>query len=298
MNAPGAVAANFINVGMYKVRLHLGKMFLLAVMAGAFIALAGLGAATASCMVSSLSVAKLVGACVFPAGLTMVLLAGSELFTGNCLLIIPLLSRKIMIAGMLRNWLVVYIGNFIGSILVAMIAVYSHQLGLFSDTLVLTTMQTAAAKCSMGIGDAFLRGIACNFLVCIAVWIAFAATDVVGKIAGLYLPIMLFVVSGFEHSIANMYYGPVGVLAKGVPQYAQIATQAGLDLSVLSWGNFFIHNLIPVTIGNVIGGVLVGAVYWYCYLKDKKEQEKKDLEKRDEIFAAKYHTYGYIEHQK
>ena len=265
MNTPAGVAANYLNLGMYKVRLHFWKMLLLAVLAGAFIALAGVGASSA----------KLISACVFPAGLTMVLLAGSELFTGNCLLIIPLLSKTVRLRGVLRNWIVVYCGNFLGAVLVAALAVYSHQLSNFSDTLAVSALSTAAAKCALTFGDAFLRGIACNCLVCIAVWISFAATDAIGKIAGLYFPILLFVVSGFEHSVANMFYVPVGILAKGIPEYAQAAAKAGVDLSGLSWQSFLQGNLLPVTLGNIVGGLAVGVIYWYCYLKDKKEQERK-----------------------
>ena len=271
MNTPAVVAENYISVGIGKVRLHSGKMFLLAVMAGAFIALAGIGSAAASCQVTVPSVAKLITACVFPGGLMMVLLAGSELFTGNCLLVIPLLSKKIKILEMLRNWGIVYAGNFVGAILVAALTVFSHQLSSFSGAMAMSALNTAIAKCSLTFGDAFLRGIACNFLVCIAVWISFAAKDVVGKIVGLYFPILLFVISGFEHSIANMFYGPVGILAKSVPEYAQLAADAGVDISVLTWGNFLTQNLLPVTLGNIIGGLLVGTVYWCCYLNGKEE---------------------------
>ncbi len=271
MNTPAVVAENYISVGIGKVRLHSGKMFLFAVMAGAFIALAGIGSAAASCQVTVPSVAKLITACVFPGGLMMVLLAGSELFTGNCLLVIPLLSKKIRILEMLRNWGIVYAGNFVGALLVAALAVFSHQLSSFSGAMAMSALNTAIAKCSLTFGDAFLRGIACNFLVCIAVWISFAAKDVVGKIVGLYFPILLFVISGFEHSIANMFYGPVGILAKSVPEYAQLAADAGVDISVLTWGNFLTQNLLPVTLGNIIGGLLVGTVYWCCYLNGKEE---------------------------
>lgn len=274
MNTPAVIAENYIGMGIGKVNLCVWKMFLLAVMAGTFIALAGLGSAAASCQVAVPSTAKLITACVFPGGLMMVILAGSELFTGNCLLVIPLLSRKIRMMQMLRSWVVVYIGNFIGAILVAAIAVFSHQLSIFSGAMAISALGTAVAKCSLTFGDAFLRGIACNFLVCIAVWISFAARDVVGKIVGLYFPIFLFVLSGFEHSVANMFYGPVGILAKGVPEYAQLAADAGVDLSVLTWGNFLVGNLLPVTLGNVVGGLLVGIVYWLCYLCGKEERKE------------------------
>ena len=276
MNTPAGVAANYLNTGVYKVRLHFWKMLLLAIMAGAFIALAGVGASTASCLVEGPSAAKLVSACVFPGGLAMVVLAGAELFTGNSLLVIPLLSRKVRFSGVLRSWAVVYLGNLIGALAVAALAVYSHQLGQFSGTLAASAMSTAAAKCSLTFGDAFLRGMACNFLVCIAVWITMSATSVIGKVSGLYFPILLFVVSGFEHSIANMYYIPVALFAKGVPAYVQAAAAAGVDVSGLTWGAFLGGNLLPVTLGNLAGGLLVGTVYWYCYLKDKKDQERRE----------------------
>ena len=276
MNTHAGVAANYLNTGVYKVRLHFWKMLLLAIMAGAFIALAGVGASTASCLVEGPSAAKLVSACVFPGGLAMVVLAGAELFTGNSLLVIPLLSRKVRFSGVLRSWAVVYLGNLIGALAVAALAVYSHQLGQFSGALAASAMSTAAAKCSLTFGDAFLRGMACNFLVCIAVWITMSATSVIGKVSGLYFPILLFVVSGFEHSVANMYYIPVALFAKGVPAYVQAAAAAGVDVSGLTWGAFLGGNLLPVTLGNLAGGLLVGTVYWYCYLKDKKDQERRE----------------------
>ena len=275
MNTPAGVASNYIDAGIHKTRLRFRKMLLLSILAGAFIALAGVGASTASSMVDNPSLAKLVGACVFPGGLAMVVLAGSELFTGNCLLIIPLLSKKVAAPLVLRNWVVVYCGNFIGSLLVAALSVYSHQAGQFSGALVVSMFSTAITKCSLTFGDAFLRGIACNFLVCIAVWISFAATDTIGKLAGLYFPILLFVVSGFEHSIANMFYIPVALFAKGVPAYAEAAAQSGLDLSALTWGHFLAGNLLPVTLGNIVGGLAVGIIYWYCYVKEKRELESR-----------------------
>ena len=271
MNTPAEVAVNYLKVGVGKVELKVVKMFLLSLMAGAFIALAGVAAASASATVAAPSIAKLVSALIFPAGLMMVVLAGSELFTGNCLLVMPLLSKKIRMMQMLRSWVIVYIGNFVGSILVAATMAYSHQLSAFSGSLLTSTFTTAIAKCSLTFGDAFLKGIACNFLVCIAVWITMSAKTVVGKIVGLYFPIMAFVVSGFEHSIANMFYGPVGLIAKGMPEYASAALEAGIDLSGLSWGGFLVHNLVPVTLGNIVGGVIVGVVYWCVYVQGKKE---------------------------
>ena len=273
MNSPAEVAKNYIGIGKGKVNTPIGKMFVLAILAGAFIAFAGVAATTVSVSVEAASLAKFIGACVFPGGLAMVLLAGSELFTGNCLLAIPLFEREITIGGMLKNWIVVYIGNLIGGIIVAMICVGGHQAGLFSNGLATSMISTAVAKTSMTWGDAFIKGIACNFLVCIAVWIAFSAKQVHGKLIGLFFPIMMFVLCGFEHSVANMYYIMVGLFAKLVPDYADAATAAGVDFSNLTWGSMFTANLIPVTIGNIVGGfVCVGMAYWFVYLRGAKKE--------------------------
>lgn len=265
---PAEVAKNYIAAGKAKVGTPISKMFLLAVLAGAFIAMGGVGATTVAVSVPLASVGKFAGACVFPGGLTMVLLAGSELFTGNTLLVIPLLQKEITPAEMLKNWGVVYLGNLAGGLLVGALVVFSHQPDLFGKQMAVSVISTAAAKCSLSFGDAVIRGILCNFLVCIAVWISFAAKDVAGKIMGLFFPIMMFVLCGFEHSIANMYYIGAGIFAKGIPEYGQAAAQAGVDMEVVTWGNFLGGNLLPVTIGNIIGGALcVGCVYWYVYLK-------------------------------
>ena len=271
MNSPAEVAKNYVNIGKGKVNTPIAKMFVLAIMAGAFIALAGVGSGAASCVIENASAAKFVGACVFPGGLAMVLLAGSELFTGNNLLIIPLLEKEVDIAGVLRNWCVVYLGNLVGSLAVAGLAVASGQVNLYGGAVATGAISTAIAKCSMPFMQAVLKGIGCNFLVCIAVWMSFAAKDVAGKIIGLFFPIMLFVVSGFEHSVANMYYIGIGLFAKANPALAEAAVAAGKDLTNLTWGNFFIKNLLPVTIGNIIGGALcVGLPYWFIYLKKNK----------------------------
>lgn len=267
---PAEVAENYIATGKSKVSLTIGKMLMLAVLAGVFIALAGVASTTASVSVPQASVGKFLGACVFPGGLTMVLLAGSELFTGNTLLVIPLFQKEISWKGMLKNWLFVYIGNLIGCILVAAAVVYCHQLSLFDNGVAVSVLSTAVSKCSMPFGQAFVKGILCNFLVCIAVWISFAAKDVISKIAGLFFPIMFFVVSGFEHSVANMYFISVGIFAKMVPEYVQAAQSAGIDASGVTWGSFWTSNLIPVTLGNIVGGaVCVGCIYWAVYLRKK-----------------------------
>lgn len=265
---PAEIAKNYVNAGKGKVNLPISKMFLLAIMAGAFIAIGGISSTTAAVSVPLPSVAKFLSACIFPGGLTMVLLAGSELFTGNCLLTIPLLEKEITVSQMLKNWIVVYIGNFVGSLLVASGIIFSHTASLFSNQLAVSIISTAAGKCTLSFTDALIRGIFCNFLVCLAVWVSMAVKDAAGKVIALFFPIVMFVVCGFEHSVANMYYIGAGLFAKMVPEYAQAAVEAGVNVDAVSVGNFLVTNLIPVTIGNIIGGgVCVGCVYWFLYLR-------------------------------
>lgn len=271
VNTPKEIAENYLITGKAKCELPVWKMLVLGVLAGMFIGLAGLAATTAGVSIEAASVSKLVGACIFPAGLIMVVIAGSELFTGNCLLIIPVMEKSVRAAEMLRNWLFVYIGNFIGGMLVAAGAVYGHQLSLFGNGMATAVISTAASKCAMPFGDALIKGIFCNFLVCIAVWLGMAAKDAAGKVLGIFWPIMLFVLCGFEHSIANMYYIGAGLLASGNADYLASAVGAGVDVSALTWGNFFAANLLPVTIGNIIGGCAVGLVYWTVLLKKQSK---------------------------
>lgn len=266
--SPAEVAKNYIATGKAKVNTPVAKMLLLGIMAGAFIGFGGVASTAVAVSVPLASVGKFLGACIFPGGLTMVLLAGSELFTGNSLLIIPLLEKEISFGGMLKNWIVVYIGNFIGGMLVAAGIVYSHEVSMFDNGMAVSVISTAATKCALPFGDAFIKGILCNFLVCIAVWISFAAKDVANKIIGLFFPIMIFVLCGFEHSVANMYYICAGLFAKGNAVYAEAAKAAGVSLDALTVGNFLTKNLLPVTLGNIIGGaLLVGCVYWFVYLR-------------------------------
>lgn len=262
MNSPAEVAKNYIAIGKGKTQMSVLKLLVLGMLAGAFIGLAGVGATTAAVNVPG-SAGKFLGACIFPVGLAMVLLAGSELFTGNNLIIISVLSKEATVGGMLRNWVIVYIGNLIGSVIVALLAVYGHTASLFSNGLAESMATIAVGKVTLSFGDAFIRGISCNFLVCIAVWISFAAKDVVGKFWGLFMPIMLFVLCGFEHCVANMYYIPAGIFANAV---------YGLGKEGLTWGAFFARNLLPVTLGNIVGGAgLVGCAYWFIYLKPSKK---------------------------
>jgi formate/nitrite transporter len=240
-------------------------------LAGAFIAFAAQGSNVAIHTVESVGLAKALAGALFATGLMLVIVAGGELFTGNCLMIVALADRKISLSSMLRNWLCVYVGNLIGSLIIAYFISRSGQFGFSGGLLGGFTIKTAAYKTGLSFEKAFFLGILCNWMVCLAVWMSGAAGDIAGKILAIFFPIWLFVTSGFEHSIANMYYIPAGILAKANPAFVAQATKLGTsagDLANLGWGSFFVCNLLPVTLGNIIGGVcFVGLVYWFIYRK-------------------------------
>ena len=263
MNSPSEIANIYVSVGIGKTRPSFLKMFVLGCMAGAFIAFGALGSSVASCGIQPAALSRVLSAAVFPIGLMMVLCAGSELFTGNCLVIIPVLTRRIPLKDMLLgNWLPVYLGNLAGSMVVAALVVFSHTPSLYGGALAQAMVSVASAKVHINPIDAVAKGILCNFMVCIAVWISFGAKDSFGKIAGPFLPIFLFVLCGFEHCVANMYFIPVGILASWI---------YNMPMPGLNWLTFVAFNLLPVTVGNIIGGCgMVGCIYWYVYLKGRK----------------------------
>lgn len=257
MNSPAAIANLYADTGAAKTHLPLGKMFVLAIFAGAFIALGGLGSSIASFGLPG-AIGRILSALVFPIGLMMVLVAGAELFTGNCLIIVSVMEKRASWLGMLRNWGVVYLGNFIGGVVIAALAVFGHTLDIFSGTdYANAVVKVAMTKVNLPFLDAFIRGILCNVMVCVAVWVSFAAADLAGKVLALCLPVFLFVLCGFEHCIANMYFIPAGIFA---------SMEYQINASNLSWLTFLLNNLIPVTLGNIVGGsVLVGLGYWFAY---------------------------------
>lgn len=247
----------YSEAGIHKAAMPIGKMFVLAFMAGMFISFAGVASTMASSTIDSPSVAKLVSALVFPAGLAMVVLNGSELFTGNNLMIISVLDKRIRISAMLKNWLIVYIGNFVGSIFVTGLFTLGHEYSLFNNAVAKSVITIAVNKCNLSMTDAFIKAFFCNILVCVAVMLAMTAESAPGKIASLFLPIMVFVMSGFEHSVANMSYISGGLFVQA--EYGTL----GLDTAGLTWYNFLVSNLVPVTLGNIAGGLFTGILYWF-----------------------------------
>ncbi len=248
------------------------KIFVLAILAGAFIAFAAEGSNMAAFNLfaepTTYGLGKALAGVVFGTGLMLVVLAGGELFTGNTMILAAVCEKKVSIGIMLRNWSIVYIGNFIGSILIAYMMVHSGLFSSGAEMLGAVTLKIAVYKVNLGFSQAFFLGIMCNWLVCLAVWISSGADTMTGKIFSIFFPIWLFITSGFEHSVANMYYIPAGIMIKANSSFAELSRLSVEALNSLTWNSFIVHNLIPVTLGNIVGGgVFVGMAYWFVYKK-------------------------------
>ena len=272
MLSPKEITKKWQSIAQTKADLSIGKCLALGVLAGMFIAFGALGSSIASSAIGG-GLGRLAGACVFPVGLMLVVLAGAELFTGNCLMAGPLSNGNVKWIGVLRNWLFVYLGNMAGSYLMASIVCASGF--LWNEALVSAALSTAQSKCTLPFDAALLRGIGCNILVCGAVWMASGADNAGGKAVCCFFPIMLFVLCGFEHSVANMYYIPLGIrigrtMGSSFPahRYAFIDLPEGFLKSV-NWGSYLLRNLLPVTLGNIIGGAGLSVIYAKVY-QDKK----------------------------
>ena len=267
---PAEVATKAVGVGVKKAGLDFWTMFVLALFGGAFIAIGAVLATTVGSNGAEFpyGLNALLKGLIFTVGLILVIVAGAELFTGNNLMLIAVLNKKITLGKMLRNWGVVYIGNLIGSVIVALIMVMSKQYTFAGGGIGKTALTIANTKSGLEFWSALGLGIMCNILVCLAVWMTFSARTTAGKILAIIAPISAFVAAGFEHSVANMYFIPVGLFIKAFnPEFA---AQAG-EFANLSWANFFVKNLLPVTIGNIIGGaIFISAAYWFIYLRKQK----------------------------
>jgi formate transporter FocA len=269
---PPAMAQKAEDAGVAKAKLGFWKMFALAVLAGAFIALGAVFATTVTTGGGALpfGIVKLAGGLVFCLGLILVIVAGAELFTGNNLIVMAWAGGKVSTSRLLRNWVIVYAGNFVGSILTAFMMFLSGQHAFGAGALGINALNIANAKVNLGFGQAIVLGIFCNALVCLAVWLCMSARTTTDKILAIIFPITAFVAAGFEHSIANMYFIPAGLFIKA----GSGLEFAAADYTNLTWGNFFTANLLPVTIGNIIGGaVMVGLVYWFIYLRPRSQAQ-------------------------
>lgn len=271
--SPQEMAEKAEAAGIRKAALSFIPLFALAVLAGAFIALGAMFATTTLAASATLpyGVARLLFGLVFCLGLILVVVAGAELFTGNNLIVMAWANHKISTLALLRNWLIVYVGNFVGSIGTAVLVFYSKQYTAGAGSVGEAALKIAVGKLNLGFVQALALGILCNGLVCLAVWLTYSAHSVTDKILAIIFPVTAFVAAGFEHSIANMYYVPYALLIKAFDPAFVVAHK--IDLSSLTWGSFFIKNLIPVTLGNIIGGsILVAIMYWFIYLRGKKKE--------------------------
>ena len=264
---PPEVARRAEEVGTTKAGLDVISVFTLAVLAGAFIGLGGIFSTTVAAGTADLSygVVRLLAGVSFCLGLILVVVAGAELFTGNALIVIAWASGKVSTVALLRNWVVVYAGNLAGSIATAFLMLVTRQYTFGGGAVGQTALNIANTKSGLDFWQALVLGMMCNALVCLAVWLTLGARTTTDKVLAILFPISAFVAAGFEHSVANMYFIPIGLLIKQFDP--AFVTKLGLDLPNLTLGGF-LNNLIPVTIGNIIGGaVMVAAVYWFVYLR-------------------------------
>ncbi|MFU2418897.1 formate/nitrite transporter family protein [Peptacetobacter sp. AB800] len=260
-----------IQNGIKKTNLTTKKLILLGIAAGFFIGIGAEASSLAMHGISNVGLARTVAGAVFPIGLMLIVLLGGELFTGNCLISMAVYDKKAKLKGMIRNLTIVYISNFIGAALMAWMINNCGQLNFSDGGAGAFTIKVALGKVGIDPMQAIVSGILCNVLVCLAIFMAATAKDVAGKCIAIFFPIFVFVISGFEHCVANMYYIPAGIFAAHNPLYVAKATElygiTAEQLSGLNFGSMF-SNLIPVTIGNIIGGmVFVGLLYWYLYRK-------------------------------
>jgi formate/nitrite transporter len=293
---PAEIAKAAIAAGCTKCTTNWQKLLVLGFLAGAYIAF---GALLSEIVAGGLSngtltdpngavwkialpggLVKFAAGAVFPVGLMLVVIGGAELFTGNCMFApISLLNREAGFKGLIINWTVVYVANLIGSMFVAFFLAY--KCGYFNAMpWAGWAVSVANTKCGLDFMTAFLRGVGCNWLVCLAIWLAISADDIAGKILAIWFPIMAFVTIGFEHSVANMFFIPLGIFVANNPTTATALADANVKTANLigsaGWSNFFITNLIPVTLGNIVGAALfVAALYWYAYMSGPLCSPKK-----------------------
>lgn len=279
-NSPEEVVDLNIKAGVRKSNLPFIKMFLLGILAGMFIAIGGEASSLASHSVTNVGLARTITGAVFPVGLMMIVIVGGELFTGNTMIFMAVLQKETSMAKYIRNLVVVFISNLTGSLIIVFLTYFSGQWNYSGGGLGAYTIKVALGKVNLGFGTAFASGILCNILVCVAVLMAIAAKDIAGKVWGIFFPIFAFVISGFEHCVANMYYIPAGMIAKTNSVYTDKAFELyGITAENLENLNIFgmIKNMIPVTLGNIVGGaILVGALLIFINKKCKQNTKKEN----------------------
>jgi formate transporter len=274
---PADVARKAETVGVAKATAPVIKLFVLGILAGAFIALGAIFATTITAGGElGFGVSRLLGGLVFSLGLILVVVAGAELFTGNNLIVMAVASGQVSLAQLLRNWGIVYIGNFVGAVSTALIVMASEQYLQGGGAVGARMLAIGAAKTQLDFVPAVALGILCNVLVCLAVWLCMSARSATDKVLVIIFPITAFVAAGFEHCVANMYFVPKALFVKAwaSDEFWQSIAANKADFDHLTWASFLSNNLLPVTLGNIIGGsVLVGLVYWFVYLRNREQSE-------------------------
>jgi formate/nitrite transporter len=273
-HSPQGIAQKVEAAGVGKGKLNTLSTVLLGILAGVFI---GLGAMLYTVVTTNtglgFGLTKLLGGLVFCLGLILTVVAGAELFTGNSLIVMSWISGRTKFTRLLRNWGLVYFANLVGSLSLVGLMYLTSQWAFSNNAVGANALLIANGKVNLGFGEALVRGILCNVLVCLAIWLCFSARTVVDKIMAIVFPITAFVAAGFEHSIANMYFIPMGILLTGQSAVVETAGVTAGGLSNLTWTGF-VGNLIPVTIGNIIGGgILIAAVYWLAYMRGERTVE-------------------------
>lgn len=271
---PAETLKALIETSKVKSSMPIKRMVIFGIFAGAYIAFAGAGANMAAygllSSTETFGLGKILSGTIFTVGLIMVVLGGAELFTGNTTMIAAVIDKRITVSSVLKNWVIVYICNFIGGVLIAFMVYYSGVLNSGEGMLGAMTVKIAAGKVNMSFGSAFVSGILCNWLVCMAVWLSTGAQTTVGKILSIFFPIWLFVTAGFEHSVANMYFIPAGIFAKSNQMFTALSEMGFDALANLNWSGMFELNLLPVTLGNIVGGAVCVAIGYYTALADNK----------------------------
>jgi formate/nitrite transporter len=270
--SPPQIATRIDKVATVKAQLSFTQTFLLGILAGAYIAI---GAQFATLVTSDstlhFGLTSLIAGIVFSLGLMLVVIGGAELFTGNTLIIMGYITKRITTRELMNNWIISLLGNLVGSLTMVFWMSQSHQWEFFHHMVGAKALLIANAKVNLSFKTALARGVLCNAMVCLAVWLCFSGRSVADKVLSIVFPIGGFVASGFEHCVANMYFIPIGIVLRKNPDVVAAAEKmAGktVNLSNLTWKGFFIDNLIPVTLGNIVGGViLVGVVFWFVYLR-------------------------------
>lgn len=268
---PPEMALRAESVGVSKANMSLSKTLVLAILAGAFIAFGSIFFTMVTAgSTMYYGITRLIGGISFSLGLVLVIVGGAELFTGNNLIIMAWANKKISTSQLIKNWVLVYIGNMTGALFIVILVFFSRQYSFASGVVGINILNIAKTKCELGFIQAIVLGILCNILVCLAVWLCFSSQSVSGKIVSILFPITAFVTSGFEHSIANMYFIPEAILIlnHGDEKFLALVNASSQNYESVSWSNYLFSNLLPVTIGNIIGGaVLVGLVYWFVFLR-------------------------------